>query len=233
MGILGNQIILSPQFCENRQNPKLARVFQILLGTDNLMVNVGRASAMRPTRNIQLPDGSLMDKPQWKTIEEWLHWDMCPWTGLTTSFSWCVKDLNLNCGYENVKVQGVLSIVDCGPNEGGFHCVPGFRHHIRGWANKNLDKYNSKFREAAGSVQVPKDDPIRNDIQRVPIRKGCILIWDSCLPHGTFPNDSDKFRMIQYIKMANRADPSIGPLFNANLLPENFQLTPLGKKLLG
>ena len=232
LGILGNQIILSAQFCENRQNPKIARVFEVLLGTDNLMVNVGRASAMRPTKNIKLSDGSLVDKPEWKTVEEWLHWDMCPWKGLTTSFSWRVKDLSLNRGYDKVKVQGVLSIVDCGENDGGFHCVPGFRHHIRGWANQNLSLYNEKFIEASGSIQVPKDDPIRKDIQKVPIRKGCLLVWDSCLPHGTFPNNSDRFRMIQYIKMADRSDPSIEPLFNVDLLPEGFELTTLGRKLI-
>lgn len=233
LGILGNEIILSPQFCRNRQNPKIAKVFEVLLGTDNLMCNVGRASAMRPTKNIKFPDGSLVDRPNWRTIEEWLHWDMCPWTGLTTTFSWKVKDLDKNWGYDKVKVQGVLAIVDCSENDGGFHCVPGFRHHIRGWANENLDKFVNTHREAAGSIQVPDDDPIRKDIQKVPIRKGSLLVWDSSLPHGTFPNNSDKFRMIQYIKMADRADPSIEPLFNLELLPEDFVLTPLGKKLMG
>jgi len=234
LGILGNTILLSPQAFENRQNPKLARVFEVLLGTDDLMVNVGRASAMRPTRNL-LINGELVDKPEWKTITEWIHWDMNPWTGLTTTFSWAVADISQNCGYDSVKVQGVLSCVDCGPNEGGFHCIPGFQHHIRGWANANLDKFNPQNFEVAGSIQVPKNDPIRNDVQTVPIRKGSILIWNSCLPHGTFPNDSDKFRMIQYIKMARADDPSIAPLFrDPGLLPspDLFQLTPLGRKLL-
>jgi len=233
LGILGNEFILSPQCCQNRQNPKLARVFEVILGSDQLMVNVGRASAMRPTKQV-LIDGQLVDKPEWKTLYNWLHWDMNPWTGLTTQFSWKSKDPRKNRGYDQTKVQGILSCVDCGPDDGGFHCVPGFHKHIRGWANKNLDKFPKKDFDLAGSLQVPKGDPIWQDVQKVPFRKGSIMIWSSCLPHGTFPNDSNHGRMIQYIKMARKDDPSIGPVFrNEHLLPDEFQLTPLGRSLLG
>jgi len=235
LGILGNMYILSPQFCENRQNPIIARVFEVLLGSPDLMVVVGRASAMRPTRDLPIGEnGELVDMDEWKTLQDWIHWDMNPWTGQTTTFGWKVGDRDQNRGYGQVKVQGILSIVDCGPNEGGFHCIPGFRHHIRGWANENLDKFNDQEIESAGSIQVPKEDPIRNDVQKVPIRKGSLCIWDSCTPHGTFPNDSSNFRMIQYIKMCRADDPSVEPIFDMSLLPtqEGFELSELGRKLL-
>lgn len=232
LGILGHMFILSKQCCENRQNPKLAKAFQIVLESEDVFVNVGRASAMRPTKDI-LINGKLEDKPEWKTLSDWLHWDMNPWTGLTTTFSFRSKDFFKNRGYDMPKVQGILSCVDCGPKDGGFHCVPGFQNHIRGWANANLRFFNDQDFDVAGSIQVPKSDPIWNDIQTVPVRKGSLVIWSSCLPHGTFPNDSNHGRMIQYIKMARKDDPSIAPIFrDEKLLPNDFTLTPLGRELL-
>lgn len=59
------------------------------------------------------------------------------------------------------------------------------------------------------------------------------------IPHGTFPNQSDKFRLIQYIKMAPHSDKSIVPAQACKQLykpqdtqfPDEFQLTALGKML--
>ena len=66
------------------------------------------------------------------------------------------------------------------------------------------------------------------------MRKGSLVIWNSKTPHGTFPNDSSHGRMIQYITMADENDPSIGRLFDdESLLPPDFQMTQLGRKLLG
>ena len=31
------------------------------------------------------------------------------------------------------------------------------------------------------------------------MRAGSLLIWDSRLPHGNYPNESSQFRMVQYI----------------------------------
>lgn len=84
-------------------------------------------------------------------------------------------------------------------------------------------------------AQVPKDDPMRHDAQPVPIRAGSLVIWSSALPHGTFPNDSSRGRVVQYIKMTRVDDPSgLEPVFtDERLLPPGFALTPLGRKLHG
>lgn len=124
LGILGNHFVLSPQFCENRQNPRVHRAFELLFGTEKLHVNVGRASAMRPTRDIQWPDTAthtegeqshLVDKPEWRSKEgvDWLHWDMNPFTGATSTFTWAVKDINANRGYDQLATQAVLALSDC------------------------------------------------------------------------------------------------------------------------
>ncbi|CAF2158463.1 unnamed protein product [Rotaria magnacalcarata] len=50
-----------------------------------------------------------------------------------------------------------------------------------------------------GVVNVPEDDPIRNEIKQIHVRKGSFIVWDSRLPHGNFPNENDQFRIVQYI----------------------------------
>lgn len=231
LGILGNDCILSKQICENRQNEKIYEVYRHLLGCDELMVNVGRASLMRPTKDVSFDIG-LKDMPEWKTMADWLHWDMNMWTGWTTTFSWQAVDHDKNKGYDKVKVQGWVSLVDCAPEDGGFHCVPGFAPHMRGWANENSDKFSETT--TLSTFQVPKDDPIRSHIQKVAVKAGSLVIWSSKTPHGTFPNNSNHGRMIQYIKMADANDPSITTLFDdPNLLPRDFELTELGQKLHG
>eukprot|EP00494_Astrolonche_serrata_P029788 UN30055 len=131
LGILGNEMLLSNQLCENRQNPKIYNVFKNILEEEKLMCVVGRASAMRPTKNVKMSDGTVKDMPEWKTIENWLHWDMNMWTGWTTTFGWKSVDHSINVGYDKTKVQAWVSLTNCGPNDGGFHCIPGMRNHIR------------------------------------------------------------------------------------------------------
>ncbi len=38
------------------------------------------------------------------------------------------------------------------------------------------------------------------------MRPGSLLIWDSRIPHGNYPNESSQFRMVQYITFCER-DP--------------------------
>jgi hypothetical protein len=242
---------MTPQICDNRQNVNIHRVFSKLFGTDELIVSLDRIGMMRPTKDIPYKDGKR-DKPDWKSITGWLHWDLNPWTGRTSIYGWGAnypmnKDaMNIeNNGYKILKVQGILALYDCGEKAGGFHGVPGFQQDMQNWATNNLHLkeqwcYPRSVDET--TVQVPKDDPVREYIQTLPIRKGSILIWNSMLPHGTHPNDSDKFRLIQYLKMAPASDPAITPAMKTKdvypshslTLPKvNFELTDLGKKLLG
>ena len=91
-GMLGNERWLYPQACDNRQNLHIYQVFQTLLGERELFVNVTRAGLMRPTRNIFFPSlNQTEDRPEWKTVSEWLHLDMNPLTGRASTY-----------GFENV-----------------------------------------------------------------------------------------------------------------------------------
>jgi len=252
LGILSNEVVLSKQFFENRQNPKVYQVFTKLLGSKELFSNTGRASAMRPTKAVRVSAASAVkhlrkeltpeqlqsdqpiafDMPQWKTVPEWLHLDLSPWTGQTTAFGWKTTDWRLNKGYHCWKTQSSIALVDCGPNDGGFHCVPGFQHHIRGWANANMAHFSPN--EHIGSVQIPKEDPMRQDVCTVPVRKGSLIVWMSMIPHGTFPNDSEHGRMIQYLGFARCDDSSIRPLYDTeDIFPSDWEPSPLGRKLFG
>lgn len=261
LGILGNTFVLSAQFFRNRQSPRVHRAFAAVFGSDELHVNVGRASAMRPTQRVRLPPASaiggeetpqawqeealVVDKPEWRSSagEDWLHWDANPFTGATSSFSWRVKNVHANRGYGRLQTQAILALCDCGHDDGGFFCVPGSHKVVRSWANANGESVTDRqlaSPESSAQLRLPKGDPLRAHAQRAPIRAGDLLIWDARLLHCNFPNQSDRMRAVQYIQMKRADDPAFGPLLHGDdvvrgLLPPaaEFELSPLGERLLG
>ncbi|CAF0937034.1 unnamed protein product [Adineta steineri] len=251
IGIVGNERWLYPQACDNRQNPNIYQVFRTLLGENELIVNITRAGLMRPTKNIFFSSlNKTEDREAWKTISEWLHLDMNPLTGRTTTYGFehvgeghfdSSKDPDtamnnpVNNGMRIRKLQGILALADCREEDGGFHAVPGFQHFIETWTKQNkqicIDANQSGD---PTTVQIPQDDPIRQYIQRMPIRKGSLLVWDSRLPHGNYPNNSSSMRIVQYLHMAPVNDEAIRPFpLSKDDLPSTLHLTDLGKKLYG
>lgn len=251
MGILGNDRWLYPQACDNRQNPNIYHVFRTLLGDHELMVNITRAGLMRPTKDVFFPSlNKTEDREGWKTLSEWLHLDMNPLTGRATTYGFenvgeshneCSKDpfeaqnKSINNGMRIRKLQGILALADCREENGGFHAVPGFQHFIQTWTKQNEQVcLDSNKGGDPTTVQIPENDPIRQHIQRMPIRKGSLLVWDSRLPHGNYPNNSNAMRIVQYLHMAPVNDEAIRPYpLVKDDLPPNFQLTDLGNKLYG
>jgi hypothetical protein len=251
LGILGNERWLYPQACDNRQNPNIYQVFRTLLGDNELIVNITRAGLMRPTKNIFFPSlNKTEDREEWKTVSEWLHIDMNPLTGRCTTYGFEnvsedhfdssddpleAQNKPTNNGMRIRKLQGILALVDCREEDGGFHAVPGFQHFIQTWTKQNqqLCLDTNKGGDPT-TVQIPENDPIRQHIQRMPIRKGSLLVWDSRLPHGNFPNNSNGMRIVQYLHMAPVSDAAIRPYpLSKDDLPSNFHLTDLGEKLYG
>ncbi|CAF0719458.1 unnamed protein product [Adineta steineri] len=251
MGIVGNERWLYPQACDNRQNPNIYQVFRTLLGENELIVNITRAGLMRPTKNIFFSSlNKTEDREEWKTISEWLHLDMNPLTGRATTYGFehvgeghfdssknpdAAINNPVNNGMRIRKLQGILALADCREEDGGFHAVPGFQHFIETWTKQNkqicIDANESGD---PTTVQIPQDDPIRQYIQRMPIRKGSLLVWDSRLPHGNFPNNSSSMRIVQYLHMAPVNDEAIRSFpLSKDDLPSTFHLTDLGKKLYG
>ena len=162
--------------------------------------------------------------------EGFIHWDYDPDT----------KPQN---------VQGVLALSDqSDQNMGGFQCIP--------WLYKNYDSWKltqpidrDKFK--------PNIEGLEDNLVKVSLEAGDLLIFNSTLPHGIRPNNSkDKVRIAQYISMMpaqeddkdlvswrinswkNRVAPQ-GYAFPGD--PRNWEqtkyktanLTELGKKILG
>jgi hypothetical protein len=78
-------------------------------------------------------------------------------------------------------------------------------------------------------------------MQRVPLRKGEMVIWDSGQLHGNFENMSNRLRLIQFIRLLpatqlcqgrDRFSPrKIVKQYKDTNIFEGVTLTPLGKKL--
>lgn len=85
-------------------------------------------------------------------------------------------------------LQGLLYLTDCGPEDGAFHCVPGFHNKIESWLEEIEPNEN------------PRQKALET-LQPVPItaNAGDFIIWNTTLPHCASPNHGAAPRMVQYI----------------------------------
>ena len=146
-------------------------------------------------------------------------------------------------------VQGVLSLADqTDQNMGGFQCIP--------WLYRNYDKWKLTQPEDRDRFQ-PDLKGMEDQIVKVPMEAGDLLIFNSTEPHGIRPNLSDdKVRIAQYISMMP-AQEEVNSLrdwrvnsWKNSIAPEGYafpgdprnweqtkyeraELSALGKKLLG
>lgn len=146
-------------------------------------------------------------------------------------------------------VQGVLALADqTDKNMGGFQCIPELFRTYDSWKlTQPADRDHFK----------PDTTGFENDIVKVPLEAGDLLIFHSAQPHGIRPNLSkDKVRIAQYISMMP-AEEDNEPLrqwrvksWKDRIAPEGYafpgdprnweqtkydtaKLSDLGKKLLG
>jgi ectoine hydroxylase-related dioxygenase (phytanoyl-CoA dioxygenase family) len=146
-------------------------------------------------------------------------------------------------------VQGVLALADQNdPNMGGFQCVP--------WLYRNYDTWKLTQPEDRNRFQ-PDMTGLEDELVKVPLEAGDMLIFNSTLAHGIRPNKSEnKVRIAQYISMMP-ADPVNEALidwrvrsWSERIAPEGYafpgdprkweqtrykraDLSELGRKLLG
>ena len=244
LGIIGMypNIDSKEQF-NNRQNPKVHKAFASVLGTDELIVDIDRLGIMRPTK---LKNGQ--DLESWKTMKRWVHLDCNPI--FVSPFP--STEGETSCGFASIAgfsnkgtpidfkktliPQGLITLTDARKEDGGFHCIPGSNNICYDWLQHNYLKLEENFLCTNSNVQIPMDDQLRKYVQQIPIRKGCLLIWSSLLMHGNHPNNSERFRAVQYIRqIPNSGDHPYGPMIKnkKDLLPKDLTLTPLGSRLFG
>jgi len=256
VGLLGLDVATEASAFRNRQNPNVYQAYSKILGTEELFVSVDRFGVMRPTTQVLQKDGvSRVDYPEYGTEEKWLHWDLNPWKLLpknaetanteVSDYEIDIRDPGFFITENNdtsflppyFKVQGLVALTDCTEDDGGFLCVPGFQKEINQWAEANEGLYERKKDKTY--VSVPSNDSIVDRAVKIPIRAGSLLIWDSRLPHCNFPNHSDKFRIVQYIKMfpiMNKGEKFLASrsrLLQKLMIKSSFTPTDLGRQLFG
>ncbi len=121
-------------------------------------------------------------KPGYK-YKGFIHWDYDPET----------KPQN---------VQGVLALADQNDeNMGGFQCIPDLY--------RNYDTWKLTQPEDRNQFQ-PDVSDLQDELVKVKLNAGDLLIFNSLQPHGIRPNKSkDKVRIAQYISMMPAEEDNI------------------------
>jgi ectoine hydroxylase-related dioxygenase (phytanoyl-CoA dioxygenase family) len=166
-----------------RVNPNVVKFWRAIYGgTEKLWTSIDHWGIMRGT---VFPDGS--NRGDWRHNLK-LHWDINPYR----------HDAELNMG-ECGRFQGLLAVVDCPVEVGGFCCVPGSHKFMTTWSKENRCPEDYDINSNAGFKLLP-NDPMQEFNQRFPIRKGDMVIWDSRQAHANFPNHSSQVRLVEYIR---------------------------------
>jgi len=263
-GLAPEPAIFSPQIVWNRSSSKVLHVFRALLQEEDVLLSHDRWCVYRPTRSVPFKQGKL-DMPEWKTKEN-LHLDLNPWTYLssTTSFSDLrydnlrdfSKEINRVTQDTGPHVQGVLALNENTSEDGGTVLLVGFHHVFPKWLDSHgpmSEHIHSNRRDAghlvwrgngAGSYILAPNDPLHRFKQRVTLRAGSLLVWDQRVMHGSAQNNSDKFRIAQFLKAFKRVQMSEQSLQNRRnrveheMLKNGFNihtelLTPCVRRAIG
>jgi len=256
---------------ENRQNPLIYKVFSLLLQEPNLIVNHDRWCLFRPTKQIYFPETqNFLDKPNWATKTN-LHMDMNPFgyydpntpskiESKLSELGYGPNKLNHfifennqihHSQYKGLHLQGVINLHDNKEDDGGFWCVPGFKHHFEEWTKDMLSKKEQiefiASAEDKNSVSFAAKGTgagasIYSNAIRIPMRKGSLVVWDQRTPHGAKKNNSNNARMAQFLKMYPKEGLEVGKRREARRETlrsivrrlsdeEGFEMTELGRKL--
>lgn len=155
-------------------------------GDDLIMSSLGRWGVMRPSGY----------NSNWKTDNNWLHWDHNCWTKL---------------GFSHI--QAIICLTESTATSGGFACVPGFHKRFEQWGMDHpmgslqllVNNGNKEIDESYGEGQpfpVPVDDPCQEEVVQVLAPAGSMILWDSRIPHQNVPNiDDTAFRIVFYCSM--------------------------------
>jgi len=149
---------------------------------------VTRYGVMRPSKIAEEVVVEDESEKKWQTKSDWLHWDLSPFHFGTSAAGFAPKSVSKETmkNYGSIRLQGLITLVDCPEENGGFHCVPGFTDdRFFKWADEHRDSYGSLPEVASRNfIEVPSDDEMRKEIKRIPMKAGSLLVWNSQLPHG-------------------------------------------------
>ena len=198
-GFVNDDILRKEQFWKNRKSEHVYNCFKATYEAQTgkplaepLLACIDRGSMMRPTK----------DNPEWKTHDLY-HFDIDPWswTGVKehaySKYNYDPEQAYLLMGEGNyeknigyTKLAGVLALSDTNEKSGGFSCAFGFQNYIKAWCELN-----------PSYTHIEEDQNLVANFQKILLRKGSLLVFSRELPHNIYPNESDKFRYAQYLRM--------------------------------
>ncbi|GAA2059900.1 DUF1479 family protein [Streptomyces albiaxialis] len=145
-----------------REEPRIYDTFVDIWDREDLWVALDRANVNPPNKGDRAFDG-------------FIHWDI---------------DTSLDpLPFE---VQGVVSLVDTGPEIGGTQAYPRLYRDFSAWA----------ARQPADRDPWKPDTTGLGEPELLPTNAGDLLVFNSLLPHGVRPNTTeDRVRMAQYVTM--------------------------------
>lgn len=143
---------------KNRFSPRIRKAYEQLYNTTKIYKTIDKVS-FNPPETIGF---NFLGSP--------LHWD----TSLSQPITF--------------GLQGLLYLTDCGPEDGAFHCVPGFHNEITQWLNSLEPNENPRDK----AIKTLKPKPVIGNA-------GDFIIWNNTLPHCATPNKGKTPRMVQYL----------------------------------
>ncbi|MBP1221805.1 phytanoyl-CoA dioxygenase family protein [Flavobacterium sp. 1355] len=143
---------------KNRFSPRIRKAYEQLYNTNKIYKTIDKVS-FNPPETIGF---NFLGSP--------LHWD----TSLSQPITF--------------GLQGLLYLTDCGPEDGAFHCVPGFHNEITQWLNSLEPNENPRDK----AIKTLKPKPVIGNA-------GDFIIWNNTLPHCATPNKGKTPRMVQYL----------------------------------
>ena len=174
---LNNNYIYTEKAFATRTHPKLVEVFETLYGTCDLLTTIDFYGIKRATI---FESGERKD---WRNKPLRLHWD-CD-----------VTKYVIEKTKENKRYQALIAVNENCQNVGSFACVPGSANKLPRW----LEQYTPE------SIKyVPQNNPWQKHIQRLPLRKGHVVVWDFGTAHSNFSNYSTEPRLTMYCRMIPR-----------------------------
>eukprot|EP01126_Amoeba_proteus_P017961 TRINITY_DN188_c0_g2_i2.p2 TRINITY_DN188_c0_g2~~TRINITY_DN188_c0_g2_i2.p2 ORF type:complete len:218 (+),score=37.13 TRINITY_DN188_c0_g2_i2:560-1213(+) len=157
--------------------------------------------------------------------------------GIDYKFEEFIEENNGSRNDGNLKLQGLITLVESRSGDGGFCCVPGFHHNLKAYCeNSRNTEYVEKNRFNYTFVNVPPGDRLHSETVHISTRAGSLIIWNSELPHCNCPNESSRIRMNQYIKMFPAHEGYPGTNVRREIMKQfvaKFEVTLLGRRLFG
>eukprot|EP01085_Mycamoeba_gemmipara_P001611 Mycagemm_TRINITY_DN9526_c0_g2::TRINITY_DN9526_c0_g2_i1::g.1611::m.1611 type:complete len:109 gc:universal TRINITY_DN9526_c0_g2_i1:172-498(+) len=100
--------------------------------------------------------------------------------------------------------------------------------------SKHLGPNKPNAKQLVGhSYHPPAQDYLVTQLQKVPLRAGDLLIWNSMQLHTNFQNTSERMRLVQYVRLSPASVIKEKKNSPERSAIQHLQFTPLGRRLTG